>query len=134
MLDLKLPRVMGLEVLKWLRNRPEFDSNHCKLCSVPPHALTIFRTLTYHLRANAYLVKPSGLEKSSHGSSHQDFEYFYKTSLPWLLAERLGWMLLRSPNLKIRIPLLPFRCHPAHAPLNLLREVERCISKEWGQG
>src|SRR5438552_1637736 len=26
LLDLKLPRVMGLEVLKWLRERPEFDS------------------------------------------------------------------------------------------------------------
>ena len=61
LLDLKLPRVMGLEVLKWLRERPEFDSTIVLVLSSSPMPDDI--QCAYHLRANAYLVKPSGLEK-----------------------------------------------------------------------
>jgi CheY-like chemotaxis protein len=61
MLDLKLPRVMGLEVLKWLRERPEFDSTIVLVLSSSPMPDDI--QTAYHLRANAYLVKPSGLDK-----------------------------------------------------------------------
>jgi len=61
LMDLKLPRVMGLEVLKWLRERPEFDSTIVLVLSSSPMPDDI--QCAYHLRANAYLVKPSGLEK-----------------------------------------------------------------------
>src|SRR6266849_7556409 len=61
LLDLKLPRVMGLEVLKWLRERPEFDSIIVLILSSSPMPEDIQRA--YQLRANGYLVKPSGLEK-----------------------------------------------------------------------
>ncbi len=61
LLDLKLPRVMGLEVLKWLRERPEFDSTIVLVLSSSPMPEDI--QTAYHLGANAYLVKPSGLDK-----------------------------------------------------------------------
>ena len=61
LMDLKLPRVMGLDVLKWLRERPEFDSTIVLVLSSSPMPDDIQRA--YHLRANAYLVKPSGLDK-----------------------------------------------------------------------
>src|ERR1041385_1853619 len=61
LMDLKVPRVMGLNVLKWLRERPEFDSTIVLVLSSSPMPDDIQEA--YHLRANAYLVKPSGLEK-----------------------------------------------------------------------
>jgi two-component system response regulator len=61
LMDLKLPRVMGLEVLKWLRERPEFDSTIVLVLSSSPMPGDIQEA--YHLRANGYLVKPSGLDK-----------------------------------------------------------------------
>jgi CheY-like chemotaxis protein len=60
LVDLKLPRIMGLEVLRWLRERPEFDSTIVLVLSSSPMPDDIDRA--YHLRANAYLVKPSGFE------------------------------------------------------------------------
>jgi len=61
LMDLKLPRVMGLEVLKWLRKRPEFDSIIVLVLSSSPMPEDI--QSAYQLRANGYLVKPSGLDK-----------------------------------------------------------------------
>ena len=61
LMDLKLPRVMGLEVLKWLRARPEFDSTIVLVLSSSPMPDDI--QSAYQLRANGYLVKPSGLDK-----------------------------------------------------------------------
>jgi len=61
LMDLKLPRVMGLEVLKWLRERPEFDSTIVLVLSSSPMPDDIQGA--YRLRANGYLVKPSGLDK-----------------------------------------------------------------------
>ena len=57
LLDLKLPRVMGLEVLKWMREQPG-------LKTLPVIILTSSRLgpdieRAYKLGANAYLVKPS---------------------------------------------------------------------------
>jgi CheY-like chemotaxis protein len=61
LLDLKLPYVMGLEVLKWLRARPEFD---CTVVIVLTASTQIEDMQTaYHLGANAFLVKPSGMDK-----------------------------------------------------------------------
>ena len=60
LMDLKLPRVLGLEVLKWLRDRPEYDAIIVLMLSSSPMPEDIRRA--YRLRANAYLVKPSGLE------------------------------------------------------------------------
>ena len=61
LMDLKLPRVMGLEVLKWLRKQPEFDFIIVLVLSSSPMPEDI--QSAYQLRANGYLVKPSGLDK-----------------------------------------------------------------------
>jgi len=63
-LDLKLPRVMGLEVLKWVRERPEFDSIIVLILSSSSMPEDIQGA--YHLHANGYLVKPYSLEKLEH--------------------------------------------------------------------
>ena len=60
LLDLKLPRVLGLDVLKWIRSRLEFKV-------LPVIILTDSGERTdwergYRLGANSYMVKPSGME------------------------------------------------------------------------
>jgi len=60
-LDLKLPQVHGLEVLKWIRER----------ASLPPIVIMILTSSSlredieraYRLGANSYVVKPSSPEK-----------------------------------------------------------------------
>jgi len=61
LLDLKLPQVPGLEVLKQLRERPEYDGVIVIVLTSSRHPNDI--QSAYRLRANAYLCKPSGLEK-----------------------------------------------------------------------
>src|SRR5438094_4878289 len=60
LLDLKLPYVMGLDVLKWLREQPGLPIVVVVLTSSRNDA--DIKT-AYHLRANAYLVKPPELGK-----------------------------------------------------------------------
>jgi CheY-like chemotaxis protein len=60
LLDLKLPRKSGLEVLEWLRQQPS-------LRHVPVIVLTSSKEMrdinrAYELGANSYLVKPVGFE------------------------------------------------------------------------
>jgi CheY-like chemotaxis protein len=60
LLDLKLPYVMGLDVLKWIRQQPRM--------SVPVVLLTASSeeadiATAYHLGANGYMVKPSEAAK-----------------------------------------------------------------------
>ena len=57
LLDLKLPRLMGLEVLKWMREQPELKSLIVIILTSSRLRPDIERA--YELGANAYLVKPS---------------------------------------------------------------------------
>jgi two-component system response regulator len=57
LLDLKLPRVMGWEVLKWTRARPELQG--LVVVILTSSQLEYDIKLTYELGANSYLVKPS---------------------------------------------------------------------------
>jgi len=57
LLDMKLPRVMGLEVLKWIRERPAFQTTIVIILTSSQQPADILRS--YALGANAYLVKPS---------------------------------------------------------------------------
>jgi DNA-binding response OmpR family regulator len=59
LLDLKLPYVMGLDVLAWIRAQPQFKSTIVIVLTSSRHTQDI-RT-AYELGANAYLVKPSDL-------------------------------------------------------------------------
>ncbi len=57
LLDLKLPRVMGLEVLKWMREQPALKTLIVIILTSSRLGPDIERA--YQLGANAYLVKPS---------------------------------------------------------------------------
>lgn len=57
LLDLKLPHVMGLDVLKWIRTRSELQSMVVLILS-SSNLITDIR-MAYQLGANSYLVKPS---------------------------------------------------------------------------
>jgi CheY-like chemotaxis protein len=59
LLDLKLPRVMGLEVLKWIRQQP--GTALVVVLSASGEETDI--AACYRLGANAYLIKPSESRK-----------------------------------------------------------------------
>lgn len=61
LLDLKLPRVLGLDVLKWIRARREFSN-------IPVIIMTGSKERAdwergYRLGANSYMVKPSSVDE-----------------------------------------------------------------------
>ncbi|HUR57156.1 MAG TPA: response regulator [Opitutaceae bacterium] len=56
-LDLKLPRVMGMDVLKWIREQPEMDTMVVIVLTSSQQKSDI--QLACSLGANSYLVKPS---------------------------------------------------------------------------
>jgi CheY-like chemotaxis protein len=61
LLDLKLPHVMGLDVLKWIREQPELKNLIVLVFTssrLPPDIST-----AYLFGANSYLVKPSSPEE-----------------------------------------------------------------------
>lgn len=58
LLDLKLPRKSGHEVLKWIREQPAFKTLTVIVLSTSREARDV--QLAYELGANSYLVKPTG--------------------------------------------------------------------------
>ena len=61
LLDLKLPYVMGLEVLEWIRARPEFETMLVVVLTSSQEDKDIRET--YRLRGNSYLIKPPNRAK-----------------------------------------------------------------------
>jgi len=61
LLDLKLPRKSGFEVLVWVRQRPELRTLPIVIFTSSAHDHDVHRA--YELGANAYLVKPSSLDQ-----------------------------------------------------------------------
>lgn len=60
-LDLKMPRKTGLDVLGWLQEQPELRCLPVLVLSSSAHRTDIERA--YELGANAFVVKPASLEK-----------------------------------------------------------------------
>ncbi len=60
LLDLKLPFVMGLDVLAWIREQPQLKSTIVIVLTSSRHTEDI--GMAYQLGANAYLVKPAHLD------------------------------------------------------------------------
>jgi CheY-like chemotaxis protein len=58
LLDLKLPRRNGHEVLQWIREQPEFKTLVVIILSTSREARDV--ELAYQSGANSYLVKPTG--------------------------------------------------------------------------
>ncbi len=61
LLDLKLPHMMGLELLKWARQQSELASTIFIVLTASANAADI--KAAYQLGANAYLVKPSSFDE-----------------------------------------------------------------------
>jgi len=59
LLDLKLPYLMGLDVLAWIRDQPQFKSTIVIVLTSSRYVGDIGKA--YQLGANAYLVKPADL-------------------------------------------------------------------------
>ncbi len=79
MLDLQMPRVSGLEVLKWIREQSEFSLLPVVILTSSDQAPDARRA--YELGANSYLIKPGNFEELAR------------------LARRLGasWLLVKEP-------------------------------------
>jgi CheY-like chemotaxis protein len=56
LLDLKMPRMNGLEVLKWIRQQPDFRSLRVVMLTSSDELKDI--NTAYELGANSFLVKP----------------------------------------------------------------------------
>ncbi len=59
MLDLKMPRKTGMEVLEWVRSQEEFCSLPIIMLSSSVHPFEI--KTAYQKGANAFVTKPSGM-------------------------------------------------------------------------
>ncbi len=60
LLDLKMPRLSGFDVLEWLRNDERFKRLPVIVLTSSNHELDIKRA--YDMGANSYLVKPVGFD------------------------------------------------------------------------
>jgi CheY-like chemotaxis protein len=60
LLDVKLPRISGLDVLAWIRNQPSLKRLPVILLTSSSQSADINRA--YDLGANSFLVKPSDLD------------------------------------------------------------------------
>ena len=60
-LDLKLPRKMGLDVIRWVRSQPSLQTLIVIVFSSSPQPDDI--NSVYRAGANSFLVKPSGLNE-----------------------------------------------------------------------
>jgi CheY-like chemotaxis protein len=60
-LDLKMPRKTGLDVLRWLRQEPKLRCLPAMIFSSSAHPLDV--QAAYEIGANAFVMKPSGTQK-----------------------------------------------------------------------
>jgi CheY-like chemotaxis protein len=67
LLDLKMPRKNGFEVLEWIRQQPAL--NQLCVCILSASSLPEDIARAYDLGANAYLVKPGNLAGLTHLAS-----------------------------------------------------------------
>jgi CheY-like chemotaxis protein len=81
LLDLKLPHLMGLEVLQWIRQQPALKPLIVIILSSSIHGEDVRRA--YELGANAFLVKPS--DTNVLADICRSIKHFWLTHnlLPW---------------------------------------------------
>ena len=88
MLDLKMPRIDGFEVLQWIKNQPHLKQMLVIVLSVVQDVRQINRA--YELGAKSFLTKPCGAE---------DFSNLMKTYQGyWALADSQENVTTRSPS------------------------------------
>ena len=86
LLDLKMPRLDGFEVLKWLRSQPELSRLRVVVLSCSDDIQDVNRA--YKLGANSFLVKPEDLNQFVELSSFINDYWFVLSKSP--KASRLG--------------------------------------------
>jgi CheY-like chemotaxis protein len=82
-LDLKMPRKTGLEVLAWLRAQPVFRCLPVMILSSSAHRYDVERA--YQLGANSFVVKPGSIEKRAALASHIK-EFWLELNQPPLMC------------------------------------------------
>jgi CheY-like chemotaxis protein len=93
LLDLKLPHVMGLEVLRWIRSQP---LEHLVVIILSASGEAVDIATAYRLGANAFLVKPSEANKlESLVMAIRDF---------WLVHNVLPQDVPMGKNGELRLP------------------------------
>jgi two-component system response regulator len=98
LLDLKLPYVMGLEVLTWIRLNPQSESLVVIILSASTESTDV--TAAYQLGANAFLSKPSEANKlESIVKAIKDFWLTHNLLPPEARVE-----ILTGPRLPKRTP------------------------------
>jgi CheY-like chemotaxis protein len=67
-LDLKMPRKTGMDVLQWLRAEPVFRCLPVMILSSSAHRYDVERA--YRLGANSFVVKPASVDKRTELARH----------------------------------------------------------------
>ncbi len=78
LLDLKLPHVLGLDVLKWIRTRPELQNLPVVVLTSSGERPDLERA--YRLGANSFMVKPSDAA-DLHGLAECVIQFWFKYSV-----------------------------------------------------
>jgi CheY-like chemotaxis protein len=61
LMDLKMPRMNGLEVLRWIRARPQFSTLRIVVLTASKELTDVNRA--YQFGANSFLIKPSDFDQ-----------------------------------------------------------------------
>jgi len=116
LLDLKLPRVMGLDVLKWIREQPG-ERRIVVILSASANQSDV--ATAYRLGANAFLIKPSATSKLEElARTINEFWLIYNNpppenadgedaDLPWRGANRNELDLLSTVRSNLEMDYLP---------------------------
>jgi CheY-like chemotaxis protein len=75
LLDLKLPQILGLDVLKWIRSRPEFLTLPVIVLTSSGERSDLDRA--YRLGANSFMVKPSADDLPALAKCFSDYWFKY---------------------------------------------------------
>lgn len=80
LLDLKLPKVDGLEVLRHLKAHPQFSTIPVVVLSSSGEDRDV--QTAYHLGANSYIIKPVDFEKFMEVAAHIDLYWTVLNVVP----------------------------------------------------
>jgi CheY-like chemotaxis protein len=94
LLDLKMPRLDGFEVLKWVRANPSL--NKLRIVVLTSSEIMADRNLAYQLGANSFLVKPLQFERF--------VEAIKMLSQYWLTLDKMPEVSRATEMLYSRLP------------------------------
>ncbi|MBN2296426.1 MAG: response regulator [Pirellulales bacterium] len=87
LLDLRLPKIDGLDVLSIIKTTDELSSIPVVVLTSSEAEIDLVRAYKYH--ANSYLVKPVGFEEFSHMMGQLGFYWLCWNRYPWLTEEEV---------------------------------------------